>query len=432
MTRTLSAPSHSPRLSPRTFLPASPSPTPLPHRPVSPAARTFRFSLRAMRGLGLALLLGLFTAACGSRTSASAPGLTEDSIAGGGEVAADSLDLWIGRMTMLGFRGMTLEESDHLLRDLREHHTGGVILFDYDVPNREPVRNIESAEQVRRLTRQIREAARPGILIAIDQEGGRVARLKETRGFERGLSAQDVAAAGLDTARAVYARQARQLAELGINVNFAPSVDVNLNPDNPVIGSLGRSFSADPDQVTSFAAVVLDALRAEGVMGVIKHFPGHGSSREDSHHGLTDVTPYWERSELLPFARLTSDGRARAVMSAHVMHRGIDPDAPATLSPAFLDGMLREEMGFDGIVFSDDMQMGAIREEFGLEEAVVRAVQAGVDVLVFGNNSVYEADIVPRVHAILREAVREGRVPAQRLRESARRIERVSAEYSIR
>lgn len=384
-----------------------------------------------MAGLAMLMAAGLASGACQPRQAAeSNPAALGDATFSA--VSDDSLDAWIGRMLMLGFRGMSLEESDHLVRDLREYQAGGVILFDYDVPNREPVRNIEDAQQVRRLTRQIRETARPGVLIAVDQEGGRVARLKETRGFERGPSAQEVGQAGLDTARAVYRRQATQLADLGFNVNFAPVVDVNLNPDNPVIGSIGRSYSADPGQVAAFAQTALEAFHDRGVMGVIKHFPGHGSSRQDSHLGLTDVTPYWDRAELEPFRTLISTGSARAVMSAHVMHREIDPDAPATLSAAFLTGMLRRDMGFDGILFSDDMQMGAIREEFGLEEAVVRAVLAGVDVLVFGNNSVYEPDIVPRAHAILREAVRDGRIPAGRLRESAERIERVSAEFGIR
>lgn len=373
--------------------------------------------------LFLTLTLGFAGPACQPRDPASA---SESN-----PTPSDSLDAWIGRMIMLGFRGMTLEDSGNLRRDLSEYQVGGVILFDYDVPLRQPVRNIEDSGQVGRLIAQIRQAGRPGILIAVDQEGGRVARLKETRGFERGPSAREAATAGVDSAREAYRRQAAQLAGLGFNVNFAPSVDVDLNPDNPVIGSIGRSYSSDPAKVTAFAEVFLQELRAMGVMGVIKHFPGHGSSRQDSHHGLTDVTDHWDRSELIPFADLTRDGRARAVMSAHVMHRGIDPEAPATLSPAFLQQMLRGEMGFEGIVFSDDMQMGAIRQEFGLEEAVVRAVTAGVDVLVFGNNSVYEPDIVPRVHAILRRAVEDGRIPEGRLRESARRIEVVSQEFGI-
>lgn len=340
----------------------------------------------------------------------------------------DSLSQWIGRMIMIGFRGMTMEESDHLLRDLQEYHVGGIILFDYDVPTKTSIRNIESKDQVKKLIEEITSATPTNLLVAVDQEGGRVARLKETRGFFRGRSAEDISKLyekNPDSVLIEFNKQASQLHELGFHVNFAPVVDVNMNPDNPVIGKIGRSYSTDPDQVTALAELYLNALDEAGLTGVLKHFPGHGSSMEDSHLGVTDVTDTWDPVELLPYRNLIRSGDAKAIMSAHVFHAGLDSLYPGTLSPYVNITLLREELGFEGVLFSDDLQMGAIRDQFTLEETVMLALNSGIDVLVFGNNSIYDSEIAPKVHQIIMNAVSKGDISVERIRESAHRIERL-------
>jgi beta-N-acetylhexosaminidase len=331
-------------------------------------------------------------------------------------------------MMMIGFRGMTMNESDHLLRDLQEYHVGGIILFDYDVPTKTPIRNIESKDQVKNLIEEMTSATPTNLLVAVDQEGGRVARLKETRGFFSGRSAADIATLyeiNPDSVFSEFRKQASQLHELGFHINFAPVVDVNLNPDNPVIGKIGRSYSADPEQVTVLAELYLKALDEAGLTGVLKHFPGHGSSMNDSHLGVTDVTDTWDPLELLPYRNLISSGEAKAIMSAHVFHADLDSLYPGTLSPYVNKTLLRDELGFDGVLFSDDLQMGAIRDQFTLEETVVLALNSGIDVLVFGNNSEYDSEIAPKVHQIIMDAVSNGEISAERIRESAHRIERL-------
>lgn len=335
------------------------------------------------------------------------------------------LDEQIGAMLMVGFRGFEVADNSHIVRDIRDYHLGGVILFDYDVPASSSDRNIQSADQVRRLNRQLQELAGGSLMIAVDQEGGRVARLKEVRGFPKTLSAQALGSTGSTEQTMKQAvEQGALLHDLGFTINFAPVVDVNTNPENPVIGRLERSYSTSPQLVTEHAKATLDAFHRHGVTGVIKHFPGHGSAWNDSHVGMADVTDTWEPIELKPYKDLIASGSVKAIMTAHVFNENLDPDFPATLSPKVIQEMLRDSMGFDGLVFSDDMQMDAVREFYGLETTIRQAILARVDVLVFANNSVYDPNIVPKAVAIIKKLVEDGVITKERIHESWVRIQK--------
>jgi len=339
------------------------------------------------------------------------------------------LDFKIGQMLKIGFRGMSVNESDHIQRDLQQYHLGGVVLFDYDVPNREPVRNIESESQLRKLVHQLKEMSTVPLLVTIDQEGGRVARLKPARGFPPTVSHQYLGNAGYEDTTRVYAGLiAMTLARNGINANLAPVVDVNINADNPIIGGIERSFSSDPEKVTKHAAWFIEMHHNLGLITTLKHFPGHGSSENDSHLGLVDVTGLWSEKELIPYQRLIDKGLADMIMTAHIFNSNWDPDYPATLSKNVITGILRKDLGFDGVVMSDDMQMEAIRSHYGLETAVKQAILAGVDILSFANNSVYDADIVPKVHGIIKSLVAEGIITESRIDESYARILKLKKE----
>jgi len=328
----------------------------------------------------------------------------------------------IGQMLLVGFRGLAADEGSPVIRDIRAGRIGGVILFDYDVPAASPVRNIESPGQVKELIAALQGAASVPLLVAIDQEGGRVSRLKESFGFPPSVSAQHLGSLDrIDMTKKSADTTAETLASLGINLNFAPVVDLNTNPNNPVIGKLERSFSADPAVVTRQALAVIDSLHERGILSAIKHFPGHGSSAADSHEGFVDITETWSPEELIPFDQIIKAGKCDMVMTAHVFNEKLDPRWPATLSPEVMH-ILRDYMGYEGVVVSDDMQMKAISQSCGLETAVERAVLAGVDILVFANNSVFEEDIASRAGAILERLVREGAIPAGRIEASYRRI----------
>lgn len=337
------------------------------------------------------------------------------------------LDREIGQMLLVGFRGQTLDPGSSLARDLERLHIGGVILFDYDVELGKPGRNIQSPEQVRRLTRGLQSRVRTPLFIAADQEGGRVIRLKPEYGFAPLPSAAEMGEGQSQRTGQLAAAMARTMADLGINLDFAPVLDLNVNPDSPAIGKLERSFGRDPKRVAAHGLAFVQGLHQGGVLSCVKHFPGHGSSLADSHQGFTDVSATWSREELEPFAALIRSGKCDMVMTGHLFNSRLDPLHPATLSRKTINGLLRGALGFDGVVVTDDLQMGAISRHYGMEQAIELAVNAGVDILLFGNNLEYDPDMARRAHAILKKLVREERVSRERISQSYERIMRLKA-----
>ena len=357
--------------------------------------------------------------------------LTPPALSGRNFTQPPSLEEKIGQMLMVGFRGCAVDEKSFIIKDIRAGRVGGVILFDYDVPLQSHERNIESPSQVKVLVRSLKESAACPLFVAVDQEGGNVCRLKERFGFPPSVSAAFLGKVDdlRQTTRAAQ-QTARTLRDLGINLNFAPVVDLDVNPENPVIGRLERSFSSDPARVIRHAEATIDAFHAHGILSAIKHFPGHGSSAADSHRGFVDVTRTWSVRELEPFAAIIRSKRADMVMTAHIVNGTLDPLWPATLSPAIVDAILRGDLAYEGVVISDDMQMGAIRMHYGLETAIERALHAGCDILLFANNSVYEEAIASRACGIIRKLVLRGSVSAERIDESYRRIMKLKRHLS--
>ncbi|WP_286181972.1 glycoside hydrolase family 3 protein [Desulfovibrio sp. Huiquan2017] len=339
--------------------------------------------------------------------------------------SAADLDTMIGQMILAGFRGFSVNQDSTVIRDIRERHLGGVILFDYDMLWGSGQRNIRSAEQVRTLLRDLKAAADIPLFLAVDQEGGKVQRLKARYGFRETPSAADICAGDEAGVRRAGGTVGATLASVGFNLDFAPVVDVNINPDSPAIGKIGRSFSSDPEQVARCAAIFMDALHRAGVLSCLKHFPGHGSAGSDSHKGLTDVTTTWSETELIPYRELIRSGKADMIMTAHIFNAHLDPKYPATLSGKVITGLLREQLGFGGVIITDDMDMGAIADEYGRREAVRRAIQAGADILLFGNNLAYDENIVEKVHTLIRGMVNDGTIPEARIRASFERIMRL-------
>jgi beta-N-acetylhexosaminidase len=341
--------------------------------------------------------------------------------------ADDELRSSILQVLMLGFRGLTVQPQD-MVSTAVSAGVGSVVLFDVDGPSGFTLaRNVESPTQVADLCQQL-HAASPyqQLLIAIDMEGGLVCRLKEQYGYPPTQSAQDLGTGDPQQTYEAAAGIADTLARAGINLNLAPCIDVDVNPDNPVIGSKKRSYSADPEWVAEHAAAFVRAHRDRGILTCLKHFPGHGSSHEDSHVGFTDVTKTWSRDELIPFRRLIEQGLVDAVMTAHVVNSQLD-EVPATLSGKIIDKLLRNELGFDGVVISDDMGMGAITAQYGLAEAVIGALNSGVDMLALANQGSYEETIVERVIDIITDAITTGRLERSRLESAAGRVRHLLA-----
>ena len=327
------------------------------------------------------------------------------------EASTAGLDEHLGRLLMVAFRG-----AEAPLERLQELSPGGFIFFAGNVP---------STETARRITRELQSHTDRPLLFAVDQEGGPFSsyRPEDATLFPGNMALG--AADDEDLTRRVAEAVGRELAYAGFNMNFAPVVDVNTSPDNPIIGI--RAFGAEPALVARHGQAFLAGLQAAGVAGVAKHFPGHGDTTVDSHLALPSVDGDFERLqavELPPFQALIDAG-VPAVMTAHVAFPAFEEGVPATLSQPVLSGLLAEQMGFGGLVITDYMDMAAIADNYGAGEAAVKSIAAGADMVLLGP----DFDMQREVLAALKEAVATGRLPVERVEQALSRIEAVAATY---
>lgn len=367
----------------------------------------------AMKPLRVAaLLLGLIASAAPIAAADLPPGEPA-----GPDLSSVPLRALIGPMILIGFPGTKPAEEwpTRVTKMIREGEIGGVILFPGNIVDPSQLKALNAA--------LIRAGGGSPPFIAIDQEGGLIQRLTPARGFIGTPSAQKIAAMDEAAAFRLYRAMARELAGLSINLNFGPVVDLNIDPASPAIGRLERSFGRDPERVESFARQFINAHRAEGVLVAAKHFPGHGSAALDTHEEVVDVTKTWQEVELAPFRDLASDQAADMIMIGHLIHpRFSDGDKPASLSRRAIQDVLRGELGFRGLVITDDLEMGAIQGRYGIEEAAVTAVAAGADLMIFANLKQPDPEIANRVLAAVSQAVEQGRIPRATIEQSYRRI----------
>lgn len=341
--------------------------------------------------------------------------------------ATDSLDIKIGQMILVGFPGPAVDEK--VLEEVRKGKVGSIILFEKNIPPQ------NSFVALKKITWTYQHAAPIPLFIGIDQEGGRVNRLKDKYGFPRSITAAAMGkSANLDSVRFYSESTAATLSGLGINVNFGPVVDLASNPNNPIIAKYGRAFSANEDSVILMAKEVIKAHHRYGVLTSLKHFPGHGSSKDDTHLGIADVTNTWEERELTPYRSLIDSGYADAIMTSHIVNRKLDKNGnPGTLSQDILTGILRKRLNFDGVIFTDDMQMHAITKHYGLEDAIKLAINGGVDIMTFSNNiQQSEERTVDKVHSIIRKQVESGEIKKERIDESFDRIIKLKRQLTER
>ena len=340
----------------------------------------------------------------------------------------DTLSLMVGQMLVMGMgEGVAWSGSEEFISDVLEGKLGGVILYEYNLADQ------ETAAHLRAMVSLLQLASPRPLWISIDEEGGRVTRLKSKYGFLPTKSAKELASLGVDSTSRQSHRMAAQLRSVGINVNFAPVLDMALNADNEVVVGMGRCYGSKVEEVVLHGGAVIAAHRKWGILPVGKHFPGHGSSRGDTHQGMVDVSGVWQMQEVLPYARLFRLGDLEAIMSAHIVNRDLDEGGlPATLSVSVMGDFLRGIMGFEGVIFSDDMQMQAIADIYTMEEAVYLAIQAGIDVLLFSNQVEGHSQVLPgQVHALLLRMVKEGRISEARIRRSYERITALKGHYGL-
>jgi beta-N-acetylhexosaminidase len=334
----------------------------------------------------------------------------------------------IGQLFMTGFLGESVTKDNPVIRDIATRNLGGVILFDRFLAGKQKYNNIVSHDQVKELTSNLQDAAGGKLLIAVDQEGGKVTRFKKQSGFQQTPTAWDLGQSG-DITQTIKASKATAnlLLETGFNLNLAPVVDINRFNENPIIGKYKRSFSDNPTTVADHAAAWVKEHRHYGIRCCLKHFPGHGSSRADSHLGFVDISESWHQNELDPYQFLLEEHLVDSVMTGHLYNRRIDSEYPATLSSSTIS-ILKKELGFTGPVLSDDMQMGAITSRYGLEQAVCLALRAGVDMIVVGNNLSYDPDILNKLIKAVARSLQQGDISEQRLHDAHNRVQKLKQQ----
>ena len=331
-----------------------------------------------------------------------------------GQVKAMTWEEKIGQMVMVGVEGYILDDNTRLM--IEKFHVGGFILFG---------RNIKDTDQIIELTSSLKNASKNDIplLISIDEEGGRVSRLpgvampsSKTIGYTKDSDR------AYENGRAL----AKRIKSLGFNLNNAPVLDINSNPNNPVIGD--RAFSDESEVVTNLGVQTMKGIQAEGIISVIKHFPGHGDTSIDSHKGLPRVDHDLDRLqnfELIPF-REAINNRADAVMTAHILLPKLDPHYPATLSKTVITDILRQDLNFGGVIITDDMTMAAIKDNYDLGKAAVKAVNAGVDIVLVCHE---HANYIAVIEA-LEQAVKSGNITKARIDGAVHRILKLKQKIS--
>ena len=334
-------------------------------------------------------------------------------------------------MLMVGFKGDSVTEDCDAARYVRDLKVGAIVLFDIDMTGEATLgsRNITSKERLTRMTSQLQAWADYPLLIATDQEGGKVARLKPQYGFLPTVTAEYLGTVdNEDTTRYYAARLAREMREAGVNVNLAPVVDV-LNHDCAAVGHFLRCYSTDPVVIARHAGWFIDECHRQGVLCTLKHFPGHGNVKSDSHLGIpvndTDRQKLMD-TEFKTFREAIREG-AEALMTAHVRYTGVDPENPATLSKIIMTDLTRKEFGFEGVIGTDCLEMDAIRAAYGCGEGAVRAIEAGVDLLTISHTYTAVSQAAQGIY----EAVESGRISEQRIRESYERIMKLKAKYGL-
>lgn len=338
----------------------------------------------------------------------------------------------IAQLFLMGFRGSDVSAGSEVLHMIQEVGPGAVILFDQDMVHHKPVHNISSPKQLQELCGALHQTSSLPLWIGIDQEGGLVNRLKSEYGFPETnshayLGKQDNLELTYQEAKDIGS----VLREMHISINFAPVVDIAKEENSSIIAKRERSFGRSSELVYRHAKAYLEGLGSEGIWGCCKHFPGHGSAKGDTHAGFVDITETWEVDELLPYSSLIEDGLCSMIMSAHVIHKDFDTQHPATISEHIIPKLLRKKMGYDGMIFTDDMQMRAISNHYGIKEALKMGLNAGVDMFCFGNNLLPEPAKLSDLVCLVEQLLDEGLISENRIDQSVIKILTLKAQLPM-
>ncbi|QKF59107.1 glycoside hydrolase family 3 N-terminal domain-containing protein [Aliarcobacter lanthieri] len=341
----------------------------------------------------------------------------------GQNYSKSDIEKMIAKMVILGFNGEILSKNSQIYKDI-EFGLGGVILFDKDPNDKTKVKNIRNKEQLKKLNNELQSISKQKLLISIDQEGGVVQRLKTDMGFVDTLKASEVAQEGEEFAKNSYKALAKDLNDVGINLDFAPVVDLALNKNNKVIVTRGRSFGENSSEVIKYSSIFVDELKKENIISVLKHFPGHGSSLADSHLGFVDITKTWNKKELEPYKYFINNKKVDVIMTAHVFNENLDKNYPATLSYNVNTKLLREELKYDGVLITDDLQMSAISKHYDLRTTLRLAINSGVNLLLFANQLAKPITLKEIIDTVYSDILSEN-ISLEKIIESNKKIDKL-------
>ena len=348
----------------------------------------------------------------------------------------DSLEHLVGQLIIAGFRGKTVEEDSSIEKYIKTYNLAGVILYDIDLEiggeNLTPgTRNIESPSQVKALSSQLQNISKDTLLISIDQEGGDSSRLKSIYGFKEDTSWAHIGNLNSPILTKQFSESmANTLFESGINLNFAPVLDLDYG-EGTIISTQRRAFSSDPDDIIKHARIFINAQKQKNIITCAKHFPGLGSASGDTHEGLTDITDTWTVKDMIPFDKLIQNNDLDTVMVSHAFDKKLDPKYPSSLSQNIITKMLRNDLGFEGVVICDDPSMRAISDHYNLEETFKLMLDAGIDLFCLGNNLIYDPDYIPKSINSVCSLIASGKIKKTRIEQSIDKIKLLKSKYGI-
>ena len=334
-----------------------------------------------------------------------------------------TLEQKIGQLIIAGFRDNLISEETDIINYIRDFNISGVILYDEDMEKGGiGSRNINSQNQLKTLTNSIQNSTQSPLFISLDQEGGKVNRLKEEYGFPNFPSWKSIGdldeESKTDKTTTILADY---LSDNGINLNYAPVLDFDYG-ENSYIGNSERALSKNPEKIIRHSSIFIKNLKNKNIISCVKHFPGQGSGFGDTHEGITDITETWSKDELIPYERMIKTNEIDMIMVSHVFHRGYDSELPASLSKKIITNLLRENLHFKGVIICDDPSMKAISNNYSLEDTFSLMINAGIDMFCLGNNLDYDMNYIPKCVNAIMGGIKKGKISLDLIECSISRI----------
>ena len=343
-----------------------------------------------------------------------------------------SLNQLVGQLIIAGFRGTKANYHSDIARHIHDFNLSGIILYDEDLEiGGRGTRNIKSQDQIWELTQQLQSYSDDGLLVAIDQEGGSVTRLKPDYGFPELPSWNHIGLLDNILMTEQFANSVSDSLKIcGINLNLAPVLDLDYGAET-IIGKSNRALSSEQKKVIEHAEIFINALKKNNIISCGKHFPGQGSASGDTHEGVTDISETWNAADLLPYSELIQSGDLDMIMVAHVFNKKMDHEFPASLSKNSINKVLRKDLGFTGVVTCDDPSMKAISDNYNLEQTFELMLNAGIDLFCLGNNLSYDKNYIPKSVLALCNLVKTDKISENRIHESINRVHALKDKFNL-